>query len=557
MATTEFYTDLDLKGQQIKHARVEVFEEPPTTATKSGMFAYYDGVIYISDESKAYVPLATKASVTTLDGKFTALNNTVTAPTDGLVDKVAKLEEQVGISGDDDSLATRVTQLESDLNTATTGIKARLTATETVATNAKNAAAANAENITTNANNITSLQNTVGNSTSGLVKKVSDLEDVVGDANSGLVKQVNTNKADIATNKTDIISLKSTVGNADAGLVHDVAANAAAIATKVDKREGYDLSENDFTNALLTKLNDIDESADVNAIEIVKLNGSALTPDEFKAVNIDLSDYATKVSISSVYKPMGSAASSSDLPVDAAVGDVYNVETAFTGDDGKIYPAGTNVVRIQKKDGTFEWDPLGGQWDTASYYTKTEVDNSLALKADKSITYSKDDVNGLLTGKVDKLTNKPSSGTFTKVTINTEGQVTEGASLVASDIPALDAAKITTGIFDVARIPDLDAAKITTGTIGLDRIPEIPSTKLGVVAEDKLALQVKTQTVTAGATSFTWAHGFKSEPYIVQIVKGGKVIIGLDVTYNATNIVVSANDALESGFTIKAIGPRA
>ena len=557
MATTEFYTDLDLKGQQIKNARVEVYETAPTTATKPGMFAYYNGEFYISDETRAFVPLATKKSVTDLNTSFTTLNTTVTAPTSGLVDKVAKLEEQVGISGEGDSLATRVTQLESDLNTKTTGIKDRLSATESVATEAKNAAATNATNITTNANSISSLKTTVGDSTGGLVKKVSDLEGVVGNAESGLVKQVNANKADIATNKTDISSLKSTVGNADAGLVHDVAANAAAIATKVDKREGYGLSKNDFTDTLLAKLNGIEANAEVNIIEVVKLNGSALTPDDSKAVNIDLSAYATKESISSVYKPKGSVASSSALPAGAAVGDVYNVEAAFTGDDGKIYPAGTNVVRIQKDDGTFVWDPLGGQWDTASYYTKTEVDNSLDLKADKNTTYSKTDVDGFLDGKVDKLSTKPSSGTFTKVTINTEGQVTKGESLIASDIPALDAAKITTGIFDVARIPDLDAAKVITGTFELDRIPTIPTSKLGVVAEDKLALQVKTQAVTAGAVSYTWAHGFKSEPYIVQIVKGGKVIIGLDVTYDATNIVVSANDALESGFVIKAIGPRA
>jgi hypothetical protein len=43
-------------------------------------------------------------------------------------------------------------------------------------------------------------------------------------------------------------------------------------------------------------------------------------------------------------------------------------------------------------------------------------------------------------------------------------------ALAATDIPALDAAKITTGTLDAARIPNLDAAKITTGTIDQARL---------------------------------------------------------------------------------------
>lgn len=552
MATTEFYTDLDLKGQQIKNARVEVYETAPTTATKPGMFAYYNGEFYISDETRAFVPLATKKSVTDLNASFTTLNTTVTAPTSGLVDKVAELEKQVGISGEGESLGTRVTKIETDLNTEKTGIKARLSATEIVATEAKNAAATNADNITTNANNISALQTAVGDVNSGLTKEVNTLKTTVGDASSGLVKGVADNKTNIAKNTADISSNTSKIGT----LETTVAGHTTAIAGKVDKVEGKQLSTEDYTTAEKTKLAGIAEGAQANIIETVKVNGTALTPTS-KAVDIDLSNYATVDDISKVYKAKGSVASVDDLPkTDNVVGDVYNVRAAFTV-DGKVYPAGTNVVYVATggdySDG--KWDVLAGLMDLSEYAKTATVNASLDLKADKSTTYTKTEVNDALGGKVDKI--NVSGGTYTKVTTNAQGQVTSGGSLVASDIPALDAAKITTGAFDVARIPALDAAKVTTGEFDLDRIPEIPSTKLGVVAEDKLALQVKTQAITAGTTSYTWAHGFGAAPYIVQVVKGGKVIIGLDVTYDATNIVVSANDALESGFTIKAIGPRA
>lgn len=49
-------------------------------------------------------------------------------------------------------------------------------------------------------------------------------------------------------------------------------------------------------------------------------------------------------------------------------------------------------------------------------------------------------------------TNSVTAGTATKITYDAQGHVTAGASLLASDIPNLDASKITTGTFDAALI---------------------------------------------------------------------------------------------------------
>jgi hypothetical protein len=60
--------------------------------------------------------------------------------------------------------------------------------------------------------------------------------------------------------------------------------------------------------------------------------------------------------------------------------------------------------------------------------------------------------------------------TKTKITFDAKGLVTAGADLTASDIPALDAAKITTGTFDAARIPSL-AYIVRTGSRTAGQVP--------------------------------------------------------------------------------------
>lgn len=99
------------------------------------------------------------------------------------------------------------------------------------------------------------------------------------------------------------------------------------------------------------------------------------------------------------------------------------------------------------------------------------------IALDLSNIYNKTEVNGLLSGKVDK-NNAITAGTKAKITYDAKGLVTAGADLVAGDIPNLDAAKIATGTFVDARIPSLNASKINAGLFGVDRIPQLAPSKI-------------------------------------------------------------------------------
>lgn len=76
-------------------------------------------------------------------------------------------------------------------------------------------------------------------------------------------------------------------------------ANVDDLNSYVQKESGKGLSSNDYTSAEKTKLAGIASSAQVNVIESVKVNGSALAVAN-KAVDIDLSSYAKSLELNSV-----------------------------------------------------------------------------------------------------------------------------------------------------------------------------------------------------------------------------------------------------------------
>ena len=88
----------------------------------------------------------------------------------------------------------------------------------------------------------------------------------------------------------------------DGSTIDSFADVETALADKVDKVNGKGLSTEDYTTAEKTKLSGIETGADVNVIESITLNGTAVSPDANKNVDLtvitkavnDLENYYTK-----------------------------------------------------------------------------------------------------------------------------------------------------------------------------------------------------------------------------------------------------------------------
>lgn len=139
-------------------------------------------------------------------------------------------------------------------------------------------------------------------------------------------------------------------------------ATQEALDDKVDKVEGKQLSTEDFTTADKTKLEGIEEGAQVNVLEGVKVNNQPLTPTA-KVVNIDLSAYALNSDMRTYAKSLVVTIDSSTYIMTLTLKD-----------------ADDNVLSTQTIDLPLETMVVGGSYDDA---TKSLI---LTLKNGQIIT---------------------------------------------------------------------------------------------------------------------------------------------------------------------------
>lgn len=265
-------------------------------------------------------------------------------------------------------------------------------------------------------------------------------------------------------------------------------------------------------------------------------------------------------SLASAYVPRGSVENYSDLPSleDATIGDVYNVENEFVI-EGHTYPAGTNVACVLDSESVKVWDPLGGFIDLSGYQlialvtdftdpSDSTYPSTLAVYT--AINTARTELQTAIDAKLDAPTTPMTAGTYTKVTVDANGLVTEGTTLIASDIPDLSETYV----------------RQTQIGVGNDRIPSVNGTGLAgqVIAVNETGdgyvfATIATNDYTGSShdivgdgetVSFTFEHGLGRVPKHIDVVDADGYEVGVSTKRDATNITVDINVPLDVGTTL-------
>lgn len=168
---------------------------------------------------------------------------------------------------------------------------------------------------------------------------------VAKETNKNLVSDTLIAKLDGLANIKSVDTNSVLSVNADGALTADLGGYVAKDGDKV-------LSTNDFTNDLKAKLDGIAANAQVNVIETIKVNGSTLTADVNKAVDIDLVNHlAGKVSINGQVLAetnddgvLAAVVDASDIHLGANIGDHAAESTTVQGMLSTVYEIANSKI---------------------------------------------------------------------------------------------------------------------------------------------------------------------------------------------------------------------
>ena len=288
------------------------------------------------------------------------------------------------------------------------------------------------------------------------------------------------------------------------GTIMDLSAYATTsyvdteLAKKAEKVHTHTSAEiTDFANAVATQMKDatdklatIEENAEVNIIETVKVNGVELTPDGARAVDVTVptgalaskdkvaeEDLATtlaeklnnKADKATTLAGYGIADAYTKNEVDGAVSTAKSeaITTAGSNADTKISTAVGELKIGEQSYATVKdyVDAKAAAAQSAATYDDTEVktgiaSNKSAIDAINNVDtgilkQAKDYADGLAVNYDEAGAAKAvadaavvanasiTGGTHTKITYDSKGLVTAGADLAVSDIPELPTSKVT------------------------------------------------------------------------------------------------------------------
>lgn len=304
--------------------------------------------------------------------------------------------------------------------------------------------------------------------------------------------------AAINSGVTDVMlsGLRTSVSTLESGLAAETArakakedAIAADLTAETDRAKAAEAALSGITDTLSAKLNGIESGAQVNVIESVKLNGTALAVSG-KAVNVNA---ATSIGVptglsagalTSGGKITLSLSSGYTIPKESRLSDIEKITALFALDsDGNVYVTGNRgfysnaFVSARGKDSSGGTGGGGSSledvWASLTGNTDAYKDSKINLGHIPAIGMDK--VTGLsaaLLGKADRGTTLAAYGI--------------GDAYTDDETDVLLSGKSDTGHKHAA-------GDITSGTLALDRIPTIPYAKTsGVQAALVSGTSIKT-----------------------------------------------------------------
>lgn len=111
----------------------------------------------------------------------------------------------------------------------------------------------------------------------------------------------------------------------------------------VAKVDGKELSDENFTTELLTKLNGIAENAQVNVLEGVKVNGVVLTIDGNKVVDVTVPTKVSDLTNDASYSKVEASKNNGNIKLNGAEVTVYSLPNATTAVKGGVI-VGSNIT---------------------------------------------------------------------------------------------------------------------------------------------------------------------------------------------------------------------
>ena len=157
---------------------------------------------------------------------------------------------------------------------------------------------------------------------------------------------------------------------------------------------------------------------------------------------------------------------------------------------------------------------------------------------------------------------KVTTGTFNSTQIPNldAGKITTG-TLGTSTIPNLDAGKITSGTLGTSTIPNLDAGKISSGTLGVSRIPGLPATQItsGTLTSASMVPALDASKITTGTLgtgvvpNITRDMSTDLQATINNMYSGWYGTSGTGTTADVTSTVNGIKTAVQGGWTTETI----